>query len=136
MKVGVGGLQGNGVKGQVCPKVLVVEDEPLIRLDVASYLAEAGFTVCEAADGEQALELLNCRDDIRAVFTDIEMPGSINGLDLAAVVRETWPDITVIVTSGRVRPNGELPEGADFFEKPYELSRIVDRLSRIDGRNL
>lgn len=128
-------MQGNGV-GQFCPMILVVEDEPLVRLDAASFLIEAGFMVCEAADADCALEILNSRDDIRVIFTDIEMPGSINGLDLAAVVRENWPDITVIVTSGRVRPNGELPEGADFFEKPYELSRIVDRLSRIDSRTL
>ncbi|WP_426527924.1 response regulator [Bradyrhizobium sp. McL0615] len=85
------------------PTVLVVEDETLIRELVAEELEEAGYTVVIANDADQAIAILEARQDIRLVFTDINMPGSMNGLKLAAAVRDRWSPVHIIITSGKVR---------------------------------
>ena len=111
------------------PAVLVVEDEVLIRMAVADTIAEAGFTVCEAGNADQAIKLLESRADIRALFTDIDMPGSMDGLKLAAAVRTRWPAIKIIITSGHVKIRAEeLPVEGKFFSKPYDAARIVSTL--------
>lgn len=113
--------------------VLVVEDEPLVRTMAAEIIMDAGYRVFEACDGSDALTILEGRDDIAAVFTDIEMPG-MSGLDLAASIRGQWPTIAVLVTSGRVRPGaGMLPEGADFIPKPYMPSDMIARIAALMG---
>jgi len=105
--------------------VLVVEDETLIRLEFVFQLEAEGFEVFEAANADQAIVLLDTKPSIRVMFTDIDMPGSMDGLKLAAAVRDRWPPVKIIVTSGhRQVESADLPEGSVFFSKPY-LHRAV-----------
>jgi CheY-like chemotaxis protein len=105
--------------------VLVVEDEFLIRVDIADRLREAGFLVLEAGSADAAIRILETRSDIHLVFTDVDMPGSMDGLRLAAHVRDRWPPIKLIVTSGHVAlKEGELPTGGRFLPKPYEVGPL------------
>ena len=111
------------------PVVLVVEDEPLLRMHAVDLIEDAGLTALEARDADQAIEILEARDDIRIVFTDIDMPGSMDGLRLAAAVRNRWPPIEIIVTSGNVVPTQDLlPERGFFFGKPYSDTKLVETL--------
>ena len=107
--------------------VLVVDDEPLLRLAAVVLVEDAGFEALEAANSDEAIRLLESRNDIRLIFTDIDMPsGSMNGLKLAAAVRRRWPPIAIIVVSGHQVPaETEMPEGSVFFAKPYPHDRIV-----------
>ena len=104
--------------------VLVVEDEILIRELVAEELEEAGFTVITAKDADYAISILEARQDIHLVFTDIDMPGSMDGLKLAAAVRDRWPPVHIIITTGKVRPL-EIPANALFIPKPYVGQAVV-----------
>lgn len=114
------------------PVVLVVEDEALIRLNAVDLIEEAGFQAIEAANADEAIRILESRNDIRIVFTDIHMPGSIDGLKLAHAVRNRWPPIKLIVTSGRMTvPESALPTGGRFFGKPYEPSEIARTLHEL-----
>jgi CheY-like chemotaxis protein len=109
--------------------VLVVEDDFLVRLTAVDVLEDAGFRVYEADGADRALRTLEEQRDIGAVFTDIDMPGSMDGLELARRVGRHWPDVRVIVTSGGARAARlELPAGGVFIAKPYSASRIVSRL--------
>jgi CheY-like chemotaxis protein len=102
------------------PIVLIVEDEVLVRLNAEGIVEEAGFRVLSTADADEAIGLLESRNDIRAVFTDIQMPGSVDGLSLARIVRNRWPPVGVLVTSGREDCSSrDLPNGARFLRKPY-----------------
>jgi len=116
--------------------LLVVEDEPLVRAMAAEVFMDAGFRVFEACDANEALTILDGRDDIGIVFTDIEMPGTMNGLALAAEVRSRWPDVGVLITSGRVLlASGMLPTGAVFIPKPYLPSEVVRLIEAIAPPN-
>ena len=84
--------------------VLVVEDEILIRDVIADDLEKAGFTVALAAHADEAIAILEARQDVHLVFTDIDMPGSMDGLKLAAAVRDRWPPVHIIITTGKTRP--------------------------------
>jgi two-component system, response regulator PdtaR len=106
------------------PVVLVVEDETLIRELVSEELEVAGYTVVIANDADQAIAILEARQDIHLVFTDINMPGSMDGLKLAAVVRDRWPPVHIIITSGKIRPL-EIPANALFIPKPYVGENVV-----------
>ena len=107
------------------PVVLVVEDELLIRTLALEMVEEAGFEVIEACDADEAIRILESRQDIRAVFTDIHMPGSMDGLRLARAVRDRWPPVALIVTSGVANlADGDLPTGGRFLRKPYLLSEV------------
>jgi two-component system, response regulator PdtaR len=111
------------------PAVLIVEDESLVRLGAVRSIEEAGFEVIEAANADEAIRILENRSDIRVVFTDIHMPDSMDGLKLAHAVRNRWPPIKIIVTSGRSQVSEqELPEGGRFFAKPYEATQITDTI--------
>jgi two-component system, response regulator PdtaR len=111
------------------PAVLIVEDEPLVRLCAVETVEAAGFTVIEAANADEAIRILESRGDIRVVFTDIHMPGSMDGLKLAHAVRNRWPPIKIIVTSGHEGiAEQDLPAGGRFFAKPYDPSEIKDAL--------
>ena len=100
--------------------VLVVEDEYLIRMGIVSDLEDAGFVVLEAANADAAIALLQTNPSIGLLFTDIDMPGGMNGLKLAAAVRNRWPPIKIIVTSGHFDLAAtDLPAGGRFFAKPY-----------------
>ncbi len=112
--------------------VLVVEDESLIRMDVVGCLEEAGFQVIEAANSDDAIHILELRDDIRLVFTDVDMPGSMDGLKLASFIRDRWPPIKLIVTSGHVPvTEAGLPSGARFFAKPFRGSQVVEAIAEL-----
>jgi CheY-like chemotaxis protein len=109
--------------------VLIVEDEALIRLDVADILTIEGYEVLEAADADEAMVLLEARADIRILFTDIEMPGSMNGIALAQTVRDRWPSMLLVITSGRIAPQpSELPKNVRFVRKPSRPQQILDAL--------
>ena len=106
--------------------VLVVEDDPLIRLLVSEIISEAGFGTLEAGSADEAIQILESRDDIRIIFTDINMPGSMDGLKLAHAVRDRWPPIKIIVTSGTMQiSERHLPVGSRFLRKPYNPEHIV-----------
>ncbi len=114
------------------PAVLVVEDEGLVRLSAAKMIEDAGFEVIEAANADEAIRILESRSDIRVVFTDIHMPGSMDGLKLAHAVRNRWPPIKIIVTSGVECPTQhDLPEGSRFLAKPYEPNKITGALREL-----
>lgn len=106
--------------------VLVVEDEALIMIDIAVQLESEGFKVYTATNADTAIDLLTAHNDIRLVFTDIDMPGSMDGLRMAAAVRERWPPVRIIVTSGaRLVEITDLPDGSVFFSKPYDHRSVV-----------
>lgn len=106
--------------------ILVVEDEPLLRMFAADMVEDAGLEVVEAANATQAIEILEARLDIRIVFTDIDMPDGIDGVKLASCIRDRWPPIDIIIVSGKPFPvTAQLPERALFFPKPYRQSEII-----------
>jgi CheY-like chemotaxis protein len=116
--------------------ILVVEDEALIRMEAVQMLEEAGFVAVEASNAEDAARILELRRDIRAVFTDINMPGTIDGMRLARLVRRRWPPIHVILTSGRVFPNEEeFPDNGGFIRKPYEAGHVIAMIRDLLGQN-
>lgn len=105
--------------------VLVVEDEPLLRMGIVDHLEDEGFTVLEASNADQAVEILVNNLDIQILFTDVDMPGGMDGLKLAAAVRDRWLPIKIVVTSGHREVNvADLPVEAQFFSKPYNPSKI------------
>jgi len=112
--------------------VLVVEDEHLLRLNAAQMIEDAGYEVIEASNADEAIQILESRTDIRIVFTDINMPGSMDGIKLANAVRDRWPPIRLIVTSGKValRP-GDIPVDGRFLSKPYTSEQIVNILGEL-----
>lgn len=112
--------------------ILIVDDEPLQRMTVADMLYDAGFWTVEASDAEQALRMLESRDDIRIVFLDIVMNHGMNGLELAAVIRQRWPRVDIVLTSGKMHaPEDALPDRAVFFHKPYRSRDVVPVLHRM-----
>ena len=114
------------------PVVLIVEDEFLLRMDAAEMIGAAGFEVIEAANADQAIEVLEARPDITVVFTDIQMPGSMDGLKLARAVRGRWPPIKIIATSGRLNVGElDLPEGGRFLPKPYSPAQVTGVLREL-----
>jgi CheY-like chemotaxis protein len=117
------------------PVVLIVEDEFLIRMDAIDMIRSAGFDVVEAENADQALLILEERFDITVVFTDVHMPGSMDGLKLAAAIRGRWPPIKIVATSGMARVSkDDLPSGSRFLPKPYSARQIVITLRElIDG---
>ena len=102
------------------PTILIVEDEFIIALGAAEIFQKAGFETVEASNADDAVAILEARPDIGIVFTDVRMPGSIDGLKLAHCVRNRWPPVKIIVTSGHhsFQP-GDLPDGGLFIPKPY-----------------
>jgi two-component system, response regulator PdtaR len=114
--------------------VLIVEDDQLIRMHAADMVRGLGFGTLEAADADDAISLLEGCSDITVVFTDIEMPGSMDGLRLVAVVRDRWPPIALLVTSGRPVPlDTALPRGARFVSEPYLSRQLQTHLFALTG---
>jgi CheY-like chemotaxis protein len=113
--------------GQQPVIVLLVEDEALVRMMAADVLRdEGGFKVVEAANVDEALTVLEATEDVRALVTDVEMPGSLDGFTLARVVKQAWPQIGIVVTSGRMAPGPkDLPSGALFMPKPYRPADLL-----------
>ena len=108
------------------PLVLVVKDDPPVRPMAIDALEEGGFEVFEAPSADYAVTLLEAKRDIGVVFTDITMPGTLNGFDLAWLIRSTYPHVHVAVSSGALPPGfgGEAPD-AHFVPKPYRMADIV-----------
>ncbi len=111
---------------QTNTSVLVVEDEALLLFTIADDLRAAGFDVLEATSATAALQLLQREGGVDVLFTDVDMPGPINGLGLAEAVRRDWPAARIIVTSGHVNlADRDLPAGGRFVAKPYTPGAIV-----------
>lgn len=116
-------------------EVLVVEDEPLVRIVATDAIADSGIMAWEAGDATEALEVLDQHPQIGLVVTDVIMPGHLDGLDLAEKLTDARPDVAVIITSGQVNVDAEaLPERGTFLPKPYRTERLVDLVHRkLDG---
>jgi DNA-binding NtrC family response regulator len=113
--------------------VLVVEDELLVRMSAVDLVEEAGFVALEAANADDAMAVIEGHDtDIHIIFTDIDMPGSMDGLGLARTVRDRWPLMRIIVASGHRTPaQADLPSGAAFFAKPYDYDKVSETMRRM-----
>src|ERR1700722_19965188 len=108
------------------PVILIVEDEALVRLSAVGMLEDAGFRMIEAVNSDKALELLAADSDVQLLFTDINLPGTIDGLALARQVHDRWPRIGIIIASARSMPQPrELPAGSHFHQKPYDADAVV-----------
>jgi two-component system, response regulator PdtaR len=116
--------------GQAKPTILVVEDEALLRMIAADTLEENGFDVVEAANADAALKVLETRDDVRLLFTDIRMPGSCDGMELARKVHARWPHILLVITSGHIRlAQAEIPDHGHFIGKPYKADALIGEVN-------
>lgn len=105
--------------------VLVVEDDVLIRMDAVDMVESAGYEAIEAANADEAISRLQQHARISIVLTDVEMPGSMNGIELAFIIRDRWPPVHIIVVSGRMKPGpGELPDRVPFIAKPYRPAQL------------
>ena len=123
-----------GLRTTKRPVVLIVEDEFLLRMDAIDMIASAGFEALEAVNADEAIAILEARPDIAVVFTDIQMPGSMDGLKLARAVRGRWPPIKIVATSGQIDVKAvDLPEGGRFLPKPYSPTQITGVLLEITG---
>ncbi|MDH7791618.1 response regulator [Ochrobactrum sp. AN78] len=113
-------------------KILVVEDEAIIRIEIIDELEFAGFAVVGTASADEAISILETQPEIQLVFTDIDMPGTMNGLILAAHVHRQWSSTKIIVTSGRdlVEPDC-LPPGAQFLPKPYNVNYAIKQIQSL-----
>jgi CheY-like chemotaxis protein len=111
--------------------VLIVEDEALVREIVQVELEDAGYDVIIADSADAAIAILETSTDINLVFTDIDMPGSMDGLKLAACVRDRWPPVHIIITTGKARPR-EIPANALFIPKPYVGQAVVDAIQTFE----
>ena len=121
-----------GVMPYSKPLVLIVEDENLVRFGAVAMVEEAGYEAISASDADEAILILEGRSDIRAVFTDIQMPGSMDGLRLVWAVKERWPPVALIVTSGKSDIlDTDLPAGGRFIRKPYDRSQIETMLRQL-----
>ena len=114
------------------PAVLVVEDEPLIRMDAVDVIEDAGFETYAAGSADAAIALMERHENIGILFTDIEMPGSMDGLKLAAYVRDRWPPVAILIVSGVVGMKASaMPTGSSFVSKPYVTRHITETLHEI-----
>ena len=114
--------------------VLIVEDEPFVRLSGADLLAEAGFEVLEAGNADEALRILEATPEVRVVFSDVEMPGSLDGLGLARHICQRWPSIGIVLTSGHRVRAGMIPREGRFLAKPYDGRVLVRSEERRVGK--
>lgn len=115
-------------------KVLVVEDELLSRIHAVHLIAEAGYEAIEASNADDAIRILEERKDIRIVFTDIDMPGSMDGLKLSRAIRKRWPPIELILTSGHFSvSDADMPERGCFLAKPYADDQLIGALRHFAG---
>ena len=115
------------------PVVLLVEDEPLVRMNAAEQLEEAGFHVLEAANADVAMSVLEARsDEVQVLLTDVDMPGSMDGMVLAELVHARWPHVRLLISSGYVRPYpGEIPDDRHFMPKPYCAATIIRHIHEL-----
>jgi two-component system, response regulator PdtaR len=110
--------------------ILVVEDDLIIRMGALQLVLDAGFEAIEAGNADEAIRILEARPDIHLVFTDVGMPGTMDGIKLAHYIRNRWPPVKLIVASGQaVIDESHLPAGARFFSKPYREDTIVGAMT-------
>jgi CheY-like chemotaxis protein len=118
----------------VAAVVLIVEDEMMLRLRAVDIVEDAGYTPIEALDADEAVAILESRSDIALMCTDIQMPGSMDGLGLAHAVHKRWPSIKIIVVSGQVNPlSTDLPPCSRFFSKPLEAGQMIAEMHSMIG---
>jgi DNA-binding NtrC family response regulator len=111
------------------PTVLIVEDETLVRMHGTDILEDAGFAVIEAADADEAVAILTADDRVHLLFSDVDMPGSMDGLGLAHLVHDRWPHIRVLLTSGHHRIGSDrLPAAGQFMPKPWMQHALVEKI--------
>ena len=116
------------------PVVLVVEDEMLLRMRAVDMVEDAGYISLEAVNADQALAILQSRPDISMLFTDIQMPGTIDGLQLAHAVHKRWPPIKIILASGQLRlSNPDIPQDSRFFGKPLHSDEMIAEMQDMLG---
>ncbi len=114
--------------------VLVVEDEMVLRMKAMDIVEDAGFTAIEAVNADEALAILESRSDISLLFSDIQMPGSMDGLMLAHAVQDRWPSIKIILVSGQVKvSDADKPADSRFFGKPLEVKQMIAELQEMVG---
>jgi two-component system, response regulator PdtaR len=115
------------------PVVLLVEDELLVRMTAADELEEAGFHVLEAANADVAMAVLEARsDEVQVLFTDVHMPGSMDGMELAEQVHARWPHVRLLISSGYARPQpDEIPDAGRFVPKPYRAATIIRQIHEL-----
>jgi|ERR1035441_1944358 CheY-like chemotaxis protein len=114
------------------PIVLVVEDDFLLRMDAVDIVRDAGFEAVEAANADDAIAIIEANPNIHVVFTDVQMPGTMDGLKLARFIKDRWPPIKIVATSGRLRVSeNDLPEGSIFVPKPYTPAQIIRTLREL-----
>jgi two-component system, response regulator PdtaR len=112
--------------------VLVVEDNALIRMSAVDIVVSAGYEALEAEDADAAIRILEARSDIDLVFTDVQMPGTMDGLKLSHYIRDRWPPVRIMVASGMaILEESSLPTGSRFFSKPYTDTAITDAMNRL-----
>jgi CheY-like chemotaxis protein len=114
--------------------VLVVEDEMLLRMRAVDMVEDAGYTSIEAVDADQAVAILEARSDVALMLTDIQMPGSMDGLKLAHAVHRRWPPIKIILVSGQLKmANIDIPLDSRFFGKPLDAAEMVTQMRNMIG---
>ena len=114
--------------------ILVVEDDPLLSLDISEALTGEGYRIIAVANADEAIKVLESRNDIRTVFTDIDLPGSMDGLKLAAAVRNRWPPVHIIVTTGMGAPHrDEMPANSTFIAKPYRSTEVLEAVRSFEN---
>jgi two-component system, response regulator PdtaR len=114
------------------PVVLIVEDSPMIRMGAVDLVLSAGYEAIEASDADEAIRILESRDDIDLVFTDVQMPGTMDGIKLSHHIKDRWPPVKLIVASGAsILEESSLPMGSRFFSKPYDDLKITEAMARL-----
>jgi CheY-like chemotaxis protein len=116
------------------PVILIVEDDPFLRMLTVEFVNEAGFETLEACDADQAIAILESSSKITVLFTDVNMPGSMDGLKLARVVNNRWPAIAILIASGHVLlQQADLPPNGRFLRKPYRAAAMIADLHSLVG---
>jgi CheY-like chemotaxis protein len=121
----------------VPPVVLVVEDDALIRMGTADQLVQEGYEVLEAGSAAEALAIIRARPEVRVLFTDIDMPGEFDGMELAERVHQRWPEVLLLVTSGRHSlSERDIPDHGMFLSKPYAGEKLSEALTELFRKRL
>ena len=121
-------------RAKIPPIVLIVEDDMILRMRSVDIVEDAGYTPVEAVDADEALGILQSRSDIALLFTDIQMPGSMDGLQLAHAVYERWPQLKIILVSGKLKlSSAEIPRDSRFFGKPLVSAQMITEMQDMIG---
>ena len=114
------------------PTILVTEDDALLRLYASELLEENGYTIVEADSAEEALKVMEARKDVRLLFTDIQMPPGLDGLELARQVHKRWPKVLLVITSGQIKPTeAEIADHGSFISKPYRAKELLGEINEL-----